>query len=272
MFVFKRASKNLKVLGVINTLILLVLVSFSHLIPPACFILGMAIHMVFWLGCIIMIAGTPGKGTSQMLLPLPTLATRTFQIVQHWLLPILQLVGFWTAIYWIKFPLLQIILSLFQGGIGFIFLTNFRAYLNKSQMLELRSHYIYDLLTLITVFYANFAVFSTGAYEGIPHILIILGSLLLILVIFIADGLRFLPEQRVSLTIAALVLLLFIYAAFALDLISPFKTVIFLTLLSYLLLNLTHHWIAAEHNRVVIWLEYLLIIAITVIIVLQIHV
>lgn len=242
MYAFKHAPNRVKVLAILNLLLILLLVYFFPSLKLEYIPILITVYAVYFLLSIMWLVYEKSEFKQQIWLPDLGLGQRAFHFIRHFLLPIVEILSFWAIIFFIKIPYINFTLALLESYIFFLLLTNIRAYFSNTLVVELKTHFVYDLLVLTTTFFFLFALFEAKQYWGIHQIIIIFVGFVFLSLILITEAFRYQLriKSNARFIIIFLTIILLLFGLMFFGIISSLRAVFMFTLLIYLYINLLH--------------------------------
>lgn len=270
MHLIKIAPNKIKLISIIN-LILTILMIYQFSVVKIQYLLFLIVaYLIFFLLNITWFIHDGKVFKKKVLLVKHSFSKRLFNLLSHFLLPIIEVLSFWALIFFVKIPLISYILGILQSYVFLLLAINIRAYFRNTQTIEFRTHYIYEIITLVTSFMFFFALFEAKQYWGLHQIIIFIAGLIYLLVFLLVENIRYDKVVNLNFQLGFLVLFIVLQLLAFVAVLSPLRTVVFTTLLTYLYLSLlqsTENTI--QTNNLVYW-EYLTLSAITIVIVLEV--
>lgn len=270
MDILKLSSTKIKIMSAINLIVLilsyhLLQISKIELLPYL--IVG---YICYFLLNILLLIRNLKSFKQKMTIYSHSFSKKIFHFLSHFLLPIIEILSFWAVMFFIKIPLINYILIIIQSYIFFILLTNVYAYFRKTHVIEHKTQYIYDILSLFTVFIFFFALYEAKQYWGLNQIIVSAISLLYLFFFIVTENIRYDRYVNLKLQLLFIVGFLIVQVFVYSGIISNLRTTIILTMLTYLYLNVVYHFKNYYQVNSTILIEYGLILTIAIVIMLEI--
>lgn len=176
MLIFKYAKTKHFVWAGINLALIAALVLLLPELSPSLHIVLSLAHIIFYGFVLLRIRA----GTTELKKQLPILnnpGTKAFNdFFQHIVFPVFQISAFWVALYFLELDALKWLLVAIQSYAFLTLLENLEAYKANFHIIESNTHFIYDLLTVLTAFLVFYSLFGIKEYWALnPYPLGLLG-------------------------------------------------------------------------------------------------
>lgn len=270
MDIFKQTSSKIKTISILNLLVLFFcyyLLSTSKIELLPYLVIG---YICYFLLNILLLIRNLKSFKHKLNIYSHSFSKQVFHFLSHFLLPIVEIISFWAVMFFVKIPLINIMLIIIQSYIFFILVTNIYAYFRKTLVIEHKTQYIYDILTLITVFIFFFALYEAKNYWGINQSIIVLISICYLFFFIVTENIRYDKYVNLRLQVFFIVSFLLVQIFVFTGILSSLRTTLILTMLSYLYLNFVNH---LKHSFIInkmVFIEYALILTMAIVIMLEI--